>query len=233
MSKKINSFPGSGLKLNLGCGKDVKKGFINIDHEEKQGVHLDIIADLSLGIPIEDKLASFIYSSHMIEHLQWNDTIKFIKECYRCLENGGKLRLLFPNFKKIMKAYVDNDHGFFSDILDYLNSDYLYYKNMVDNPEKIIKYRVGNMPPKWHYSNSTDDRRKVELRARKYKHLIECVDWFVHQYGEHVSLYDEISIKDLLTDIGFSKVTLSDHDNTIDASNAIRIKTTLYITAHK
>ena len=65
----------------------------------------------------------------MIEHLNWNDGISLLKECYRCLKFGGQLRLLFPNFKKIMKAYVDNDKEFFSDILDYLNNDYLYYSD--------------------------------------------------------------------------------------------------------
>ena len=35
------------LKLNLGCGKDIKKGFVNIDFKEIDGVDIDIVTDLS------------------------------------------------------------------------------------------------------------------------------------------------------------------------------------------
>jgi len=229
-----NRFSGkTNLKLNLGCGKDIKMGFINIDYEEKSGVHIDLIADLSSEIPLEGNSAEFIYSSHMIEHLDWIEGSNFLQECFRCLESGGQLRLLFPNFKKIMTAYVNNDFEFFSDILDYLNNDYLYYQSMVDNPKEIIKYRKNNMPPSWHYSNNADDRIKVKLRAKKYKYMIECIDWFVHQYGEHVTLYDNEMIKGLLKDVGFKDVQFSKYDNEIDASNPIRVKTTSYITAYK
>lgn len=233
MNSKKYYFSENNLKLNLGCGKDIKEGFINIDSEEKQGVDIDIIADLSHGIPIHTSTSSFIYSSHMIEHLNWNDGISLLKECYRCLQFGGKLRLLFPDFKKIMKAYVDNDKEFFSDILNYLNNDYLYYKSMLNEPDRVIQDRKDNLPPSWHYSKSSDDRYKVALRARKYNHLIECVDWFVHQYGEHVSLYDYSNIEQLLSDVGFSKVEQSEYDSKIDASHPIRIKTSSYIIAYK
>jgi hypothetical protein len=63
--------------------------------------------------------------------------------------------------------------------------------------------------------------------------MIECIDWFVHQYGEHVALYDNEMIKGLLKDIGFKDVQFSKYNNEIDASNPIRVKTTSYITAYK
>ena len=233
MNDKMNIFLRDGLKLNLGCEQDTKEDFVNIDYEKKQGVCLDIVANLACGIPIKDNIALFVYSSHMIEHLHWNDAVLFLRECHRCLKFGGQLRLLFPNFKKIMEAYINNDHDFFIDIFDYLNKDYLYYQSMVDDPKKAIKGRENNMPPFWHYSDSINDRKKVVLRARKYNHLIECVDWFVHQYGEHIALYDDVSIEQLLKNVGFSEVKQSDYDSTIDASNPIRIKTTSYITAIK
>ena len=103
MNDKMNIFLRDGLKLNLGCGQDTKEDFVNIDYEKKQGVCLDIVANLACGIPIKDNIALFVYSSHMIEHLHWNDAVLFLRECHRCLKFGGQLRLLFPNFKKIVQ----------------------------------------------------------------------------------------------------------------------------------
>jgi len=222
------------LKLNLGCGKDIKNGFVNIDFKEIDGVDIDIVADLSKNIPINDADADFIYCSHVIEHFNWVDGRRFIEECYRCLEQDGVLRILWPDFKGIMTAYVNNDNSYFKKTLEYLNNvDAPYYKSMLDNPQEVIKNRQGNLPPEWHYNDNVHDRSKVKERTRKYKYIIECVDWFVHQYGEHVALYDKESMFSLLKDSGFSKVNMSSFDGSVDEDSPIRKHTSIYIEAVK
>jgi len=222
------------LKLNLGCGKDIKKGFVNIDFKEIDGVDIDIVTDLSKNIPINDRDAEFIYCSHVIEHFSWVEGELFIRECYRCLDQGGRLRILWPDYKGIMTAYVNNDHSYFKKTMEYLNNiDAPYYKSMLDDPLKVVKNRQGNLPPEWHYSDNPYDRSRVKERTRKYTHIIECVDWFVHQYGEHIALYDKDSMSSLLLSAGFKEVQLSNFDDRFDEGSPIRRHTSIYIEALK
>ena len=56
------------LKLNIGCGKEIKEGYINIDREFYPGVN--ICMDLNIDpLPFKENSINEIYISHVIEHL--------------------------------------------------------------------------------------------------------------------------------------------------------------------
>ena len=113
-SLNYNDYCGEkGLKLNLGCGKDTKAGFVNIDFFKRGNAQFNMVANLSQELPIDNEACKYIYCSHFIEHLEWFDGEKFIRECYRVLEKGGIFRIIFPDFRKIFSAYVNRDASFF------------------------------------------------------------------------------------------------------------------------
>ncbi|MFZ2540639.1 MAG: methyltransferase domain-containing protein [Gallionella sp.] len=60
-----------------------------------------------LNIP--DNSIEYIYSSHFIEHLEHDDLIAHLCECYRILEMGGVLRLGVPDFQKVFRCYCAGD----------------------------------------------------------------------------------------------------------------------------
>ena len=221
------------MKLNLGCGRNVKSGWINVDMEEKEN-KLDLICDLSKEFPFKANSYEYIYNEHFIEHLDWLAGLKFLKNCYRSLKPGGILRLVFPDFKKVFKAYLENDAEFFKAAGDRLNgADYEYYRSVYEHPEKVRRERKDNPPPAWHLSRKKSDRQRLEKRLRKFKYLIEYVDWFTHQFGEHQSLYDEESMIGILKEIGFKKVKASKYNPKIDLSNKGGRKISCYIEAVK
>ena len=41
-------------KLNLGCGTDYRKGYINVD--VSRNIKVDVLADLNLGLPFKDNV---------------------------------------------------------------------------------------------------------------------------------------------------------------------------------
>ena len=77
------------IKLNLGCGKDIKKNFINIDFYKHPNTKVDLITDLGKKMPFKDSSVDYIYSSHLLEHLTWIEGNKLINDCYRVLNKKG------------------------------------------------------------------------------------------------------------------------------------------------
>lgn len=56
------------MKLNLGCGKKVREGFVNVDKFEMPGV--DKVMDLfRFPWSFADNTFDYVYASHLIEHI--------------------------------------------------------------------------------------------------------------------------------------------------------------------
>jgi hypothetical protein len=233
MTELPDTFSGkTNLRLNLGCGRNIKTGWVNVDFAEREN-KLDIVCDLSKEFPFEENSCSYIYSEHFIEHLEWSDGRTLIENCFKSLQDGGAFRIVFPDFENIFKAYIQKDEDFLRTMSRGLDDeDYGYYKRVYEHPEEIRKERVHNPPPDWHVSNNEEDRKKVALRIRQHKYLIDIVDWAVHQFGEHKTLYDAESMIGLLKELGFSKVSRSSFDPEMD-SGKYYIPSCCYIEAIK
>jgi ubiquinone/menaquinone biosynthesis C-methylase UbiE len=63
-------------------------------------------ADATKRIPFGDDAVSVVYSSHMLEHLDRAEAKSFMRECYRVLKPGGKLRVAVPDLFPLARAYV-------------------------------------------------------------------------------------------------------------------------------
>jgi predicted SAM-dependent methyltransferase len=109
-----------GLKVNLGCGHDVKYGWLNIDLcvpvvDRPLAPDTVLVSyDLRLGLPLENHSCAFIYSSHFFEHLEFRHGLQLMRACYRALQSGGVFRLALPDYREIFRAYIQGDSAYFS-----------------------------------------------------------------------------------------------------------------------
>ena len=100
------------LKIHLGCGPDIRPGFVNVDlwaNRAPQRAATDplfINHDLREGLPMEEGCASLVYSSHFFEHLDFETGLKMMRDCYRALRPGGRFRIVLPNLPAIFDAYL-------------------------------------------------------------------------------------------------------------------------------
>ena len=101
--------------LNLGAGTDIKKGYINHDQHNLEGI--DVIFDLNdMVYPYTKEYFHEIRCVAVLEHTQ--DICKTIKELHRILRFGGKLVIEeFPHFT-CSNAFADPTH----DILVHMGS---------------------------------------------------------------------------------------------------------------
>jgi len=93
------------IKLNLGCGKDYRPGWYNIDISPE--FNPDILHDLSTGIPFDDDTVNFVYAHHFLEHIE--DTIFIMNEIWRVCRDGAKVEIEVPHQSSLM-AFADPTH---------------------------------------------------------------------------------------------------------------------------
>ena len=63
--------------------------------------------DLRTPLPFPDDYADAIYCSHFLEHLDECQGIAFLRECHRCLNSKGVLRIVVPDFERLAQDYLD------------------------------------------------------------------------------------------------------------------------------
>lgn len=83
--------------LDLGCGLEKVEGAFGVDHPDKPDKLTEADFRHNLGdtpYPWNDNSVSKIYLKDVLEHLE--SPLKVIEECYRMLEDGGKLVVEVP-----------------------------------------------------------------------------------------------------------------------------------------
>lgn len=70
----------TNLKLNIGCGPNLKVGWLNIDLFNPRA---DLALDMRETMPFRDNSVAIIYSEHFFEHIDYpGPAMQFLKECY-------------------------------------------------------------------------------------------------------------------------------------------------------
>ena len=77
----------TGLRLNLGCGRDIREGWVNIDCAPLPGVDHVVDFDGKPALPFDDDSVTYSEGVHVIEHLR--DPLPFMEELWRVTEPGG------------------------------------------------------------------------------------------------------------------------------------------------
>lgn len=116
-------------KINLGCGRNYLKGYINID------INKSLKADKYFNLnkfpyPFPDNYAEEVLLDNVLEHLE--DVFRVVGEVHRILKQDGILEIFVP-YAKSDGALQDptHKHLFTEKSMDYLisGSGYDYYSN--------------------------------------------------------------------------------------------------------
>jgi len=95
-----------GLYLNLGCGKRVLEGFVNVDkYSDGAGV---LKADMYL-LPFKNDDVKGIFSAHSLEHLPIRRAYLALRDWLRVLAPGGIVLLSMPDLDMIMSTLLRSD----------------------------------------------------------------------------------------------------------------------------
>jgi predicted SAM-dependent methyltransferase len=104
-----------GIKLHYGCGPRILPGWVNIDGWAFPGA--DLITDLRQPLPFDDASCRMIFTEHVFEHIDAGFRLPVLREFLRLLQPDGILRIVVPDCKQFVDAYLRRDEDWFHTIL--------------------------------------------------------------------------------------------------------------------
>lgn len=93
------------MRINVGCGKRILDGYVNVDVAPRPGVEHVCSAD---QLPFPDGSAREVLAVHLVEHVYAWDVPRLLAEWARVLRPGGSLALEMPDVLKAARNLADN-----------------------------------------------------------------------------------------------------------------------------
>ncbi len=90
-------------KLHFACHKNILDSWFNIEKEEKEDntPWINVINPL----PFEDSSFDYIFLERLLQHYEYEQGLRLLKECFRILKPGGKIRIITPNLDFFIEIY--------------------------------------------------------------------------------------------------------------------------------
>jgi SAM-dependent methyltransferase len=95
-------------KLQIGTGPNPLPGWLNTDllpDTYPEHRHKIVFLDAARSFPFDDMMFDYVFSEHQIEHIPERAARSMIKECFRILRPGGRLRIATPDLAAILGLY--------------------------------------------------------------------------------------------------------------------------------
>jgi predicted SAM-dependent methyltransferase len=109
--------------------------------------------DVTKCLPLQDGSVDVIYCSHMIEHLDRNEVASFLKEAFRILRHGGRIRIVVPDLMKQIEEYKKSGDA---DVL--IESTHLCELRPRSLLQRLRILLVGTRNHQWMYDGNSLSR---------------------------------------------------------------------------
>lgn len=104
-----------GLSLNIGSGGRGLQDWVNIELIRHRDT--TICLDIRRRLPFADGSVRRILIEHVLEHVDFaDDAPAMLRDYHRLLEPGGVLRIIVPDAKRFVEAYVSGDEATWSEL---------------------------------------------------------------------------------------------------------------------
>jgi predicted SAM-dependent methyltransferase len=177
--------------LNIGCLNNYVPGWVNIGLFMENEYPLGIITkenkclilnfDIRKELPIKKNSITYIYTSHLIEHLSIKEAIVFLGRCYKYMRRGGNLRIAFPDMGIWIQKYYEDD-------IDFFNTYYSFFKKWAKLPElhtkgQVLMLAMHGWGHKWFYDleSMIDVLRRAGFSNISRKNIFESAIKDIHK----------------------------------------------------
>lgn len=132
-------------KLNLGAGKDIKEGYLNLDIVRLKGI--DVVHDLNkFPYPFADNTFEVVHCASVLEHV--DDFQRVMKEIHRICKNKAKVWIGVPYWNSLL-VWADPQHkrGFTLDTFAYFEKSHYYNYRFRVIRQKLVGSKIGRLLP--------------------------------------------------------------------------------------
>jgi predicted SAM-dependent methyltransferase len=169
------------VRLHLGCGSNVVPGWENIDKSpgvilarfprlrrflfrarvltrEQAGASFPpgiVRADIRNGLDYPTGSASYVYSSHTIEHMSRWQAQALLAECRRVLRTGGTIRLATPDLAAIVAVYLQDKARNDPRAADAFVHDLYTFRELEGSRAQRLVQRLITAPHQWLYDSES------------------------------------------------------------------------------
>lgn len=109
MTFNYRDFP---KQLNLGCGLDIKRGFLNIDMNPAH--QPDLVADCTNLNQLPASYYDFVLAHDILEHISRIKTASTLQEWNRVMSMGGILEFKVPNVVALLGLLTEPENSSFA-----------------------------------------------------------------------------------------------------------------------
>lgn len=103
------------VRLNLGCGNDIRSGYLNLDiNPENSSI---INCDVRI-LPFKDNSVSEIIANDILDLFSHREIDNILKEWHRVLVDNGEITIRVPNLKAQIETYAKGDWD--ADVFTYM-----------------------------------------------------------------------------------------------------------------
>src|SRR3989338_6105353 len=161
------------VRLNLGCGNDIRAGWVNLDHAALPGV--DVVHDVEkLPLPFKDASIDSILCGAILGHVEY---IPLLKDLHRILRRGGKLSIRVPHFTSAIN-YIDPTHRKLFSVRTF---DF-FLKNSLYSSRSYY----------FDFSFSSIERRRIVFDQKgRYRFFIRHIERIVNKTYRRQMIYED------------------------------------------
>ena len=84
------------IRINLGCGNDYKKGWVNVDFNKE--VKADVYVDFTKKLPFKENYADLVLLDNVLEHIEPEKYFFFLEELHRICKKGAIIHIYVPHY---------------------------------------------------------------------------------------------------------------------------------------
>jgi predicted SAM-dependent methyltransferase len=155
-------------RLHLGAGRMYMRGWLNTDLSGN-GLNFAKV-DVTKPFPLPDDSIDYIYTEHMVEHLEYKLFVNMLSECKRVMRAEGVIRIVTPSLLFLISLMQESNISINRRYIDWAVEKFTPFA-----PANLSGFVVNNFVRAWSHKFIYDpETLSTTLRVAGFHDLVEC-----------------------------------------------------------